>query len=197
MKRIQIHKILKDESWLTISNFLTLSRFLLTFFIVYGIFYKSWKCVFILFLIVGITDLLDGYLARLLKQDTHLGKILDPLVDKFLIIASFSSLAFFHSPSFFIPYWFVVLIIIREFIILLGSSILLLFKNDFKVSPNIWGKLTTFFQLLFILWIFICYFFGWVPAKTYYSLLILLSIFSILSLFQYVKIGLKFFLIHK
>ena len=192
MKKIHFEKIFKDKSWLTISNLLTISRIFLTPVIVYGIFSQKWRMVFLLFLFVAISDLLDGYLARLLNQNTYLGKILDPVADKFLIISSFSSLAFLHSPSFFIPAWFVALVIFREFIIIFGSSLLLLFKTNFEVKPNIWGKLTTFFQLIFIMWIFICYFFAWVPAKTYYSLLILLSFFSILSLLQYVKIGFKF-----
>lgn len=192
MKKIHFEKIFKDKSWLTISNFLTISRIFLTPVIVYGIFSQRWRMVFLLFLIVTITDLLDGYLARLLNQNTYLGKILDPVADKFLIISSFSSLAFLHSPSFFIPAWFVALVVLREFIIIFGSSILLFLKTNFEVQPNIWGKLTTFFQLIFIMWIFICYFFAWVPAKTYYSLLILLSFFSILSLLQYIKIGFQF-----
>ena len=182
MKKIHFEKIFKDKSWLTISNFLTISRIFLTPVIVYGIFSQRWRMVFLLFLIVTITDLLDGYLARLLDQNTYLGKILDPVADKFLIISSFSSLAFLHSPSFFIPAWFVLLVYFFT----------LFLKTNFEVQPNIWGKLTTFFQLIFIMWIFICYFFAWVPAKTYYSLLILLSFFSILSLLQYVKIGFQF-----
>ena len=66
------------------------------------------------------------------------------------------------------------------------------FNTNFKVAPTIWGKLTTLFQILFIIWIFLCYFFGWVPAKTYYVLLILLTIFSVVSFAQYLKIGFAF-----
>ncbi len=185
--------IYKDKSWLTISNFLTFSRILVTPVIVVGIFYQSWKLVFVLYLFAGLTDLVDGYLARLLNQETFLGKALDPVADKILLISSFAALAFIRSPSFMIPVWFVLIVLIRELIILLGSVFLFKKKTTFKIEPTIWGKLTTLFQLLFIIWLFVCYFFGWVPAKTYYVLLTLLTIFSAISLFQYIKIGLNYF----
>lgn len=185
-------KILKDKSWCTISNFLTLLRILLTPFVVVGIFYEQWTYVFFLLLFVTSTDLLDGYLARLLNQDTYLGKVLDPIADKILITSSFSALAFLQSPSFPIPVWFVILIVCREFVILLGSLILLRKGINFEIAPTIWGKLNTFFQLMFILWLFICHFCNWVPAKTYLIILGLLAVFSIISLIQYVKLGINY-----
>ncbi len=189
--------IYKDKSWLTISNFLTFSRILIIPIIVFGIFYKSWSLVFILYLFAGLTDLLDGYVARLLNQETSLGKLLDPVADKLLIVFSFTALAFISSPSFLIPKWFVFVVLIRELILFFGSIYLFKKKVKFKIEPTIWGKLTTFFQLIFILWLFICSFFSWVPAKTYYVLLGLLTVFSIMSLFHYIKIGLSFFLNRK
>ena len=193
-KKASFYKeILKDKSWITVSNILTVSRILLTPIIVFGIFKESWNIVFGLIFFVGISDLLDGYLARLLDEGTNLGKILDPLADKFLIISLFSSLAF-RSPSFSIPIWFVILILLRELIIIFGTGIILHLGINVKISPTIWGKLTTFFQLLFIFWLFVCNFFKWMPARTYYILLILLSIFSIFSLFKYIKLGINYLL---
>lgn len=192
---MKIYKdIYKDKSWLTVSNFLTFARILIIPFIVTGIIYRNWNIVFSLYLFAVISDLFDGYLARFLNQETFLGKALDPIADKLLIISSFASMAFIDSPSFFIPKWFVLIILIRELIIVFGSFFLLKSKIEFKINPTIWGKLTMLFQSLFIIWLFICYFFAWVPAKTYYILLILLAIFSLISFFQYIRIGLKYFL---
>jgi cardiolipin synthase (CMP-forming) len=192
-KTSAFEQLFKDKSWFTISNFLTVARIFLTPVIVFGIYQEFWKFVFYLLLVVAITDLLDGYLARLLNENTYLGKFLDPIADKFLLISSFGALAFLQTPSFFIPTWFVVLIFFRETIILLGSFFILKMGVDFEIAPTIWGKLTTFFQLIFLFWLFVCYFFEWAPARTYHALLILLSVFSIISLFQYIKIGFKYF----
>ena len=185
-------EIFKDKTWLTYSNILTFLRILLTPFIVIGIFYEQWNLAFCLFLIAGATDLIDGYLARLFKQETFMGKALDPVADKFLIISSFSALAYFQSPSFIIPKWFVFFILIRESLIIFGSIFILKNNVDFKIKPTIWGKLTTFFQLFFIFWLFVCLFFKWVPVKTYYIIVILLAMFSLITLLQYIKIGLNY-----
>lgn len=182
----------KDKQWFTVANCLTASRIFLVPFIVAGIFYQRWYLVFYLFLYVGLSDLLDGFLARLLKENTYLGKLLDPIADKILLVSSFAALAFLESPSFLIPKWFVFLVLFREFFILTGGFIMLLLNINFEIAPTIWGKLTTFFQILFILWIFLCGFFEWNPEKTYYIFLTLLALFSVLSLLQYIKIGLNY-----
>jgi cardiolipin synthase (CMP-forming) len=176
----------------TISNLLTLSRIFLSPFIFWGIMKGSWYIVFILLLIAALTDVLDGHLARALSQGTTFGACLDPVADKLLLISSFAALSFVDSPSFFVPPWFFFLILSREIIILGGSLILLLLGIKIKVAPSLAGKLTTFFQLSFIVWIFACYFFGWNPVKTYSVSLILLAFFSLFSLVQYGIIGFRY-----
>jgi len=182
----------QDKSWLTISNFLTLLRILIIPFIVTGIMHQLWRLVFVLFLLAGISDVLDGYLARLLGEDTTLGAYLDPIADKLLLISSFASLSFIDSPSFSIPIWFVLLLFAREIIIVGGSTLLIFIGVKFKVNPSVAGKLTTFFQLLFILWLFVCYFANWNPARTYSTLLIVLALFSVASLVHYGVIGARY-----
>ncbi len=184
--------IFKDKNWWTVSNFLTIGRILLTPFIVINIYKMEWTKAFILFAISALTDLFDGFLARYLNQETYLGKLLDPIADKLLLISVFTSLAFLNSPLYAIPGWFVFLLLMREFAILLGSFFLMNKNIQFRVQPTIWGKATTLFQCLFISWIFICSFMGWAPAKTYYILLILITIFSVVAFLQYVKIGFKY-----
>lgn len=176
----------------TISNLLTLSRIFLVPFVVWGIITNSWFFVFTLLVVAGITDVLDGHLARKFGQGTDLGACLDPIADKFLLISSFAALSFVDSPSFSIPRWFFFLVLLRELIILGGSFILLLLGIKIKVAPSIAGKLTTFFQLSFILWIFACYFFGWNPVKTYYVSLLFITLFSLASLTQYGFIGMQY-----
>jgi cardiolipin synthase (CMP-forming) len=180
------------NKWLTISNLLTLSRIILTPFIVYGIASSWWILVFVLLMVAGITDVLDGYFARKFSQKTFLGTSLDPIADKILLVSCFTALSFIDSPSFSIPYWFIFIIFFRETLILGGSLFLLLFRVNFTIAPSLSGKLTTFFQLNFILWIFICYFVGWNPVKTYSALLVFITIVSLISLGQYSLIGVKY-----
>lgn len=169
----------------THSNALTAARIALTPVIVVGIVKEWWIAVFVLFLAAALTDVLDGYLARLFNESSVLGEYLDPVADKLLLFSSFAALAAGHSPSFTIPWWFVTLVLIRETFLLLGGLYCLKRRPQVPLEPTVWGKLTTFFQILFILWLFICYFCSWAPAKTYYLLLILLAACTLFSGIHY------------
>ncbi|XWK88595.1 MAG: CDP-diacylglycerol--glycerol-3-phosphate 3-phosphatidyltransferase [Phormidium sp.] len=129
---------------MTIPTWITLSRLLGLPFILYGLHYPStssrWICL-VIFLIAAGTDWLDGYLARKLNQVTDLGKFLDPLVDKLLVLGPLLTLIELGQ----IPAWGVFLILARELAIA-GWRV-----NQTKISgANIWGKLKTVSQILAI-----------------------------------------------
>lgn len=184
--------IFSDGSWLTISNGLTFARIILAPVMMVGILQKMWFLTFWVFVVASWTDLLDGYLARRFNTQTGLGAVLDPIADKIFLLSCFSGLSFLDSPSFHIPTWFFFMVLGREFIISFGFFILMILGKNAQPRPTIWGKLTTFFQLLFIFWIFVCYFFGWAPVRTYGVFLILLAVFSVLSLLHYIRMGIGF-----
>lgn len=186
------HKILQDKRWLNISNIFTLIRILLSPVIIWQMYCRNWNWAFGFFVIGAITDLLDGYLARLFDIQTNLGRMLDPVADKIFLGSSFFSLSFISTPSFHIPFWFVYLLLFREFVLLFGCMLLFMLKTNFEVQPIMWGKLTTVFQILFIVWIFFCYFFNWIPLRTYNVSLVLLAIYSIFSLLQYIRVGFNY-----
>ncbi|HMV41512.1 MAG TPA: CDP-alcohol phosphatidyltransferase family protein [Leptospiraceae bacterium] len=136
------HEILKDRVF-TISNFLTVSRaFFLPFFIEYAYLYhldtSIIKYYYILISICGyvvLSDYLDGLIARLLKEETILGRYLDPVSDKIVTIGGLSTItAYFHFPL-----WILILYIIRE-IIGVWVGLFLYFKRGLQGKPNIWGK---------------------------------------------------------
>lgn len=131
-------------SMLNIPNLLTLLRILLVpvfvILLIQGHFLKA----VLVFVLAGLTDALDGFLARVLHQKTDLGLYLDPLADKALIITSFVTL----SVMGLIPPWLAVLVISRDFIILLGISVMTLMSIPFEIKPTVVSKFTTAFQLL-------------------------------------------------
>jgi len=178
------------EKRLTLSTLFTLARIVLTPIIVFAMVWGKWDIAFWLFGAAAISDVIDGWLARWCNQQTFLGACLDPIADKFLILSIFFTLAFVQSPLFTIPIWFVVLVLIKELVLIVGGAILYIRQGHLKVSPTALGKGTMFVQVLFIAWLFACYFFHWLPIKTYYVMLGLLLSLVLLSLLQYVRIGL-------
>ena len=129
---------------MSLPNWITFSRLLGIPFIIYGLHNPTpearWVCLTI-FIVAAGTDWLDGYLARKLNQITDLGKFLDPLVDKLLVLAPMLSLIELGE----IPAWGVFLILGRELAIA-GWRV-----NQPKITgANIWGKLKTVTQIIAI-----------------------------------------------
>ncbi len=129
---------------MTLPNWITFSRLLALPFLLYGLYNPTpqarWVCLAI-FLIAALTDWLDGYLARKLNQVSDLGKFLDPLVDKLLVLAPLLALIELGQ----VPAWGVFLILTRELAIA-GWRV-----SQTKITgANIWGKLKTVSQIIAI-----------------------------------------------
>jgi CDP-diacylglycerol---glycerol-3-phosphate 3-phosphatidyltransferase len=129
---------------MTLPNWITFSRLLGIPFLLYGLHNPTpearWICLAI-FLVASLTDWLDGYLARKLNQITDLGKFLDPLVDKLLVLAPLLVLIELGQ----IPAWGVFLILARELAIA-GWRV----SQPKITGANIWGKLKTVSQIVAI-----------------------------------------------
>lgn len=98
-----------------------------------------------LFVAAGVTDALDGAIARLTHTKTTLGAYLDPAADKLLLVSSFIALGFMHA----VPRWLVVVVLSRDVTIVLGYFLLFVITgNRMEVQPSASGKLSTFLQLL-------------------------------------------------
>jgi len=179
------------EKRITISTFFTLLRIMLAPFIVAAMIYNKWGVAFWLFLIASASDILDGNLARWLDERTFLGACLDPIADKLLLLSCFFTLAFVQSPLFSIPIWFVLLVLIKEIIVIFGSFTIYIIRGHLEIHPTILGKMTTVVQTFFIIWLFACYFFHWMPVKTYYTMLGVVALMVFSSLIQYLRMGLS------
>ncbi len=169
---------------MNLPNILTLIRVLLIPVFVILIINKYFEWALLTFAIAGITDGLDGLIARLTHQRTELGAYLDPIADKLLIFAAFISLAIIEM----IPSWLVVIVITRDIIILVGFLVMFLMSYHPKISPSLLSKMTTAFQIVAILLALLAGFFPvfkQLSIFAYYGT----AIITILSGTQYVYIG--------
>lgn len=127
-------------------NILTLTRILLLPFFAATLIYREYQYALILFIAAAITDLLDGLVARIRKQITYFGSILDPVADKFFLITSFILMSIYGL----IPTWLTIIVISKDIIVVTGCIILYFVINKLKIEPSPLGKVTSAFQFVLI-----------------------------------------------
>jgi len=182
-------KFPKREKRLTISTCFTLARIIMTPIIIYTMLAERWNYAFVLFVCAAATDIVDGFLARWRNEKTLLGAWLDPVADKLLTLSCFFTLAFQNRSLLHIPFWFVAIVFIRELIIILGVVMLYFARGFMQVQPTITSKITTLVQIIFIAWLCACNFFNWIPLKTYQVIFTAVVVLVLLSLIQYIRMG--------
>jgi cardiolipin synthase len=128
---------------LTAPNQLTLLRMIFLPFIVINLVKHDFKWALALFVLAGMSDGLDGLLARTLHQQTVLGQYLDPIADKLLMSTMFLVLSIEHM----IPWKYTVLVFSRDISILLLSGVLFMIAGLRDFRPSIFGKANTFAQV--------------------------------------------------
>jgi cardiolipin synthase len=129
---------------LTLPNFLTLLRIVAIPVFLVCLAQDNHAAAFILFLGAGVTDAVDGAVARLTDSGSRLGAVLDPMADKLLLLSSFIVL----GASGVIPLWLVVLVVSRDVIVVLGYCVIyLVHQTSMEVDPSRLGKVNTFLQL--------------------------------------------------
>jgi cardiolipin synthase len=136
---------------MNLPNVMTLTRVLLIPIFIIFIINKSFTAALITFAIAGITDGIDGLIARITNQRTELGAYLDPIADKLLLLSTFSTLAIIEI----IPSWLAVIVITRDVIILIGFLLMLLTSYHPKINPSFLSKTTTTLQISTILLVLI------------------------------------------
>src|SRR5580658_10318334 len=130
--------------WLTIPNLLTLVRIIMTPFILIELSRGQYLIGGWMFGGAAFTDVLDGGLARRFGGQSKFGQYLDPIADKILLSCIYIGLALAAA----VPVWVVVVIFARDFWILLLSGIALRFTQFRNLQPSLWGKASTFFQIM-------------------------------------------------
>jgi len=130
---------------LSIPNLITLARILSVPLVVWAITSGEWMIAFILFVVAGISDAVDGYLAKRFDMASELGAYLDPLADKALIVSIYVSLGIAGA----IPRWLVIFVVARD-IMIIGAVILSwLIGHPVEMKPLRVSKLNTVAQIVF------------------------------------------------
>ena len=136
----------------TVANQLTLLRLIFIPFVIIDIVDGNYFWAIVLFVAAGVSDGLDGLLARTLKQQTLLGEYLDPIADKLLLSSTFLVLSFMSR----IPWKFTIVVFTRDVCILMVSAVLYIAVGLRNFRPSIFGKMNTtaqvgavFFVMLF------------------------------------------------
>jgi cardiolipin synthase len=141
---------------ITLPNLLTIFRMALIPVFVSLLFYQKFLLALGVFLVAGITDGLDGLLARRFHQQSPLGRILDPIADKMMLVTSFVVLSMrgvFPTPlpkHLPIPFWVTITVISRDVFILVGAAAINMVSGFRAFRPSFLGKLSTVVQILAI-----------------------------------------------
>jgi len=166
----------------SVPNQLTFLRLgFLPFFII-AIRYNRYDWALALLIAAGLSDGLDGLLARKLNQKTQLGTFLDPIADKLLLSSSYLMLAFKGK----IAWWLAILVLGRDALILIACAVILLVIGYMTFPPSVYGKLNTTFQILLVLVVILVALFpNHVLRDLRFVLVYLVAAFTIFSGFHY------------
>ena len=139
---------MRSQFW-TAPNQITLLRLIFVPFVIIKILDRNFKFALLLFVLAGISDALDGLLARWLHQQSMLGQYLDPIADKLLLSSAFLVLSFTRQ----IPWRYTVLVLSRDLCILLIAAVLYITSNIRDFKPSVFGKLNTGAQIAAIFFV--------------------------------------------
>ena len=151
-----------------------------------------------IFVVMGISDFLDGQIARRLHLKTRLGALLDPLADKVLIICSVVLLSIpeFSPDRFVLPNWVVVAVVGKDLWVILGTVVVYLVTDRLRIHPTLWGKLATLVQLSAVILVLLApdiegFRSGWgEPTVLTMSVLVVAS--AAAAVVSYTRLGLSF-----
>jgi cardiolipin synthase len=170
---------------INLPNILSLLRILMVPLFVIFLIREMYAAALFIFVFAGLTDGLDGFLARYFNQHTVLGAFLDPAADKLLLTAAFITLAFQQT----VPAWLTVVVFSRDVLIILGLATLRFTHTAFEIQPTMLSKVNTAVQLLTIFLVLLEFqLSGPIPFRE--SMFWLTGTLTILSGLHYIYLGL-------
>ena len=140
-----------SKYFIFIPNLLSIIRIYLMYPLLTFISEENYIFALYVFIVAAATDGLDGYLARVMNWQTDLGKILDPVADKVLLIGTILILWMNNH----IPIYLLIVFVLRDFIIIMGAAFHMTVYEIAAPNPNIFGKITTFVHIGYLAGVFI------------------------------------------
>ena len=132
---------------MNLPNSLTILRILLIPVFIGFLLYERYEYSLAVLLLAGLTDGLDGTIARVANQRTRLGAYLDPVADKLLLTCGFVTLSVLHL----VPSWIAIVVVSRDMMLMTGTLLARLTESQLDISPTLLGKGTTLVQLSYLI----------------------------------------------
>ena len=172
---------------MNIPNFLTLLRLCLVPIVIDMIISHEWLIAFLLFVFAGVTDGVDGFIARHYDLRTELGAYLDPVADKALLVSIYVTLAVAHI----IPAWLAILVVARDIMIVGAIIIAWLLDNPMRIAPLKVSKANTFVQIAFAAFVLGTLAFGMVDPDVSLIMMLGVAALTVVSMGAYLGLWLR------
>jgi cardiolipin synthase (CMP-forming) len=168
---------------LNLPNLITIGRILLVPVIVWAIASQQMQIAFLIFLIAGLSDAIDGFLAKRLGMTSDLGAHLDPLADKVLIVSIYVALGITEA----VPRWIVILVVSRDILIIGGVMLAWFLGKPIRVKPVLVSKLNTVAQIVFACLVLASLAFDVAFNLAEYTIMLIVAALTLASIGFYVR----------
>ena len=165
-------------------NLISIARILLSLPVAYLLLEQRFAEALLLFFVAGVSDGLDGFLAKRFAWHSRLGSILDPLADKILLITSFLCLALVDV----IPMWLMMMVFARDLIIIIGAAAFHFMIGQYEMAPTWISKINTTLQIILVLVLVLSHGLYPLPGELLVWLVYGVSVTTVLSGLDYVWI---------
>jgi cardiolipin synthase (CMP-forming) len=171
----------QETTELSIPNIITLARIILVPVIIWAIASNEMEIAFAIFVIAGVSDAVDGFLAKRFNMASELGALLDPLADKALLVSIYVALGIWGA----MPRWIVILVVSRDIMIVSAVIVSWLFDKPVEMKPLMVSKLNTAAQVALAALILASLGFGFKPMPYDTVLMGLVTVFTLVSVSLY------------
>ena len=181
MSRILVYGRVAGKRRVSIPNIITLGRILLVPIVVWAIASAQMEIAFAAFVIAGVSDAVDGFLAKRFNMASELGAMLDPLADKALLVSIYMALGIWGA----VPRWIVILVVSRDIMIVSAVIVSWLFDKPIPMKPLMVSKINTAAQVALAALVLASLAFNFQPGPYDVILMGLVTVFSLASVSLY------------